>query len=91
MRFARRWFTIVRRQKLINYRGSIETPMVDEARRISSEREGMVLTREDANEEVALKRTGKPEEVASLIAFLLSAESSYITGLACRVDGGWIC
>ncbi|RVX75655.1 hypothetical protein B0A52_00011 [Exophiala mesophila] len=71
--------------------GSIETPMVDEARRISSEREGMVLTREDANEEVALKRTGKPEEVASLIAFLLSAESSYITGLACRVDGGWIC
>ncbi|KIV98272.1 hypothetical protein PV10_01939 [Exophiala mesophila] len=71
--------------------GSIETPMVDEARRISSERKGMVLTRENANEEVALKRTGQPEEVASLIAFLLSAESSYITGLACRVDGGWIC
>lgn len=65
--------------------------MVDEARRIASERQGMVLSKENALQEVALKRTGKPEEVASLIAFLLSAESSYITGLACRVDGGWIC
>ena len=39
----------------------------------------------------ALKRPGKPEEVAQLIAFLLSDESSYITGSVNSIDGGWNC
>jgi NAD(P)-dependent dehydrogenase (short-subunit alcohol dehydrogenase family) len=42
-------------------------------------------------DEVALRRTGKPEEVAKLVAFLLSDESSYITGNTVNIDGGWIC
>lgn len=42
-------------------------------------------------EEVALRRDGQPEEVAHLIAYLLSNESTYITGNAISIDGGWNC
>lgn len=40
---------------------------------------------------IPLRRAGEPEEVAKLIAFLLSEESSYITGNAISIDGGWNC
>ena len=40
---------------------------------------------------VALKRNGKADEVASLIAFLLGDESRFITGVAYSIDGGWNC
>ena len=36
----------------------------------------------------AMKRTGKPEEVAQTVLFLASDMSSYITGQTIRVDGG---
>lgn len=36
----------------------------------------------------ALKRYGKPEEIASLTAFLASDEASYITGATIDIDGG---
>jgi 3-oxoacyl-[acyl-carrier protein] reductase len=38
--------------------------------------------------EVPLGRIGRPEEVASVIAFLLSDESSYINGAVIDVNGG---
>lgn len=34
-------------------------------------------------------RKGKPEEVAKLIAFLLSDDSSYMTGTVQVIDGGF--
>ena len=43
---------------------------------------------EEMKNEVPMKRFAKPEEVASAVAFLVSDEASYITGINIPVDGG---
>ncbi len=39
---------------------------------------------------VPLKRKGSPEDVANLVAFLVSNKASYITGETIKIDGGLI-
>ncbi len=39
----------------------------------------------------AINRIGTPEEIAAIIAFLLSPESSFVTGAVYSGDGGWDC
>ena len=38
---------------------------------------------------VPMARVGRPEEIAGAVKFLLSDESSFITGIDLPVDGGW--
>jgi NAD(P)-dependent dehydrogenase (short-subunit alcohol dehydrogenase family) len=62
--------------------GAIETPGL--ARALA--RPGWL---EATLERILLKRLGQPEEIAKVILFLASDESSYLTGAAITADGGW--
>lgn len=42
-----------------------------------------------ARQRSPLQRVGQPEEVAALVAYLASGESSYMTGASLTLDGGW--
>ena len=43
-----------------------------------------------AVEQISLRRVGRTEEIASLVSFLSSEKSSYITGAVLDVNGGWL-
>lgn len=59
--------------------GTIETPMIAD---------NAALKNPDLVSSFALKRMGRPEEVASVIAFLCSDAASYVTGETIMVCGG---
>lgn len=46
--------------------------------------------KEEAKKNIPLKRLGKPEDVANVIAFLASEQGDYITGQVINVDGGMV-
>lgn len=64
---------------------AIETPMIMHGRRKLAENPEAL---ESAKNYQAMKRMGQPEEVADVILWLCSNESSFITGHAMPVDGG---
>jgi NAD(P)-dependent dehydrogenase (short-subunit alcohol dehydrogenase family) len=40
------------------------------------------------SQQVPMRRTGKPEEIANAALFLISDEASFVSGAALPVDGG---
>jgi NAD(P)-dependent dehydrogenase (short-subunit alcohol dehydrogenase family) len=61
--------------------GQIETPMTLKDR--GTEYGARMLTM------TPMGRLGQPQEVANVIAFLVSDDSSFMTGAEVFVDGGW--
>lgn len=70
----------------------IDTPMQERVLEEVAPRRGMTPDelRAARNSLVPMGRPGTPEEVAGLIWFLLSDESSYMTGQAVNLGGGYV-
>ena len=70
--------------------GKIDTPRQVRNREREAEIRGINLEvlREEGVRDIPLKRIGCPEEVASVVVFLASERSSYMTGTCVAVDGG---
>lgn len=68
--------------------GFIETDMTCKLKEIPS-RAGFENLYEEQVAKVSLKRAGKPEDVANLVAFLVSDDASYLTGETIRIGGGY--
>jgi len=64
--------------------GFIETPMLN---RVT---EASVKIREQLIRTVPMRRVANPSEIGDTVAWLLSDRSSYVTGVALPVDGGWV-
>jgi meso-butanediol dehydrogenase / (S,S)-butanediol dehydrogenase / diacetyl reductase len=63
--------------------GFVETPLTEKG--LQNDRFVKAIERS-----TALKRVGKPEEIANIICFAASSEASYMTGSDLLVDGGWL-
>ena len=63
--------------------GFIDTPMLAEGAGQSQEVLDGVIS------QLPIRRIAGASEVADVVAWLLSAQSSYVTGVAMPIDGGW--
>lgn len=70
--------------------GRIDTGRLELVTRKRAEQQGQDPEKmmHELLDEVPLRRLGKPEDVAGLIALLVSARGAFITGTAIQVDGG---
>jgi NAD(P)-dependent dehydrogenase (short-subunit alcohol dehydrogenase family) len=70
--------------------GSVDTQMRAKAIALLAEQEGISMTDAEALETatISLGKAATPSEVATVVAFLCSAEAAQITGAAIPVDGG---
>ena len=71
--------------------GPIDTPMLrvfvsrPDQQSPTQDKEALIVQR---SQQIPMKRTGKPEEIANAALFLLSDEASFVSGAALPVDGG---
>ena len=65
--------------------GPIETPIFGRSNLTEEQIKGF---KAGITARVPLRRIGRPEEIASVVAFLASDDASYITGVELNVDGG---
>ncbi len=68
--------------------GATDTPMLVAGLAEHARSEELERIRSSAQGQIPLGRLGRPEEVAAAVAWLLSAEASYVTGAHLVCDGG---
>jgi 3-oxoacyl-[acyl-carrier protein] reductase/bacilysin biosynthesis oxidoreductase BacG len=70
--------------------GSIDTPRTARNRQREADIRGVSLDEQlkARVQDIPLQRLGRPEEVAAVVVFLASEQSSYMTGTCVTVDGG---